>query len=263
MPWDTEWGEEPEGAWNNESGIPWKEEWGEEPTDVDEEDNNNNDDDDMITKDMWKVGMPWDMEWGEEPTDADEENSNNKEENSNDDNDDMMTKDMWEAGMPWDMEWGEEPTDVDEENEENEEENKIEEVNFDFIVCDYIATSNPNALVVTVSLTKPGTVYYVFEDISIEFGSSYLPSINQIINGNNAFGNPNPKPEPNSDDEMEFPSEAFVKGAIKVLESNKEYSVTIIGPTFSEMKGEKFMDKPDRSKGSFVAVDNKGNIINK
>jgi len=94
------------------------------------------------------------------------------------------------------------------------------------------------------------------------FGSEYLPSIGQIMQGNNALGNPNPKPAPDTgDDEMEFFAEAFVSGQIQVEEAGKEYKITIYGPTLSGMQGETFMEAPSGSKGSFVAVDEEGNKI--
>ncbi|MEA1975841.1 MAG: hypothetical protein U9N10_09955, partial [Bacillota bacterium] len=35
MPWDPEWGDEPDGVWQPNSGIPWKPEWGDEPDNLD------------------------------------------------------------------------------------------------------------------------------------------------------------------------------------------------------------------------------------
>ncbi len=255
MPWDLEWGPEPEGAWHPDSGIPWNPEWGPEPDDLNlpyEEENaleepeetEETEETEIIidteeiyhTADTWEVGMPWDLEWGPEPEGA------------------------WhpDSGIPWDSEWGPEPDDID----IPEEENIIEVIEFEFITCNYIATSNPNTLEITVSLTKPGTVHYVFEDLSVMFGSKYLPSIDQITEGNNALGSPNPKSEPDTgDDDFEFFTEAFVHGEIAVVEAGIEYKIVINGPTFAGMEGESFLDSPSGFRGSIVAVDENGNKI--
>ncbi|MEA1975840.1 MAG: hypothetical protein U9N10_09950, partial [Bacillota bacterium] len=192
--------------------------------------------------------------WGDEPDNLDI--PENEPEEIIEPEEIRHTADTWEVGMPWDPEWGEEPDYLD------IPENEPEIVNFEYNICKYIATSNPNTLEITVSLTKPGTVYYVFEDISTMFGSEYLPSIEQVIQGNNALGNPNPKIEPNTgDDNFEFFTEAFIHGQFVITEANKEYMIVIEGPTFAEMKEETFIEAPSGFKGSIVAIDENGNKI--
>ncbi|MEA3423971.1 MAG: hypothetical protein U9Q80_09285 [Bacillota bacterium] len=294
MPWDPEWGEEPEGAWQADSGVPWNPEWGTEPDDLDlpEEEMEVIVDGDEIyhTADTWEAGMPWDPEWGEEPEGAWQSDSGvpwNPEWGPEPDDLDLTeeeleiiidsdevyhTADTWEAGMPWDPEWGEEPEGAWQPDSgvpwdpdwgpEPDDLNLPEEIDFEFITCNYIATSNPNNLEITISLTKPGTVYYVFEDISVMFGLKYLPSADQVMQGNNALGSPDPKAKPDTgDDDFEFFTEAFVSGQILVDEADKEYKVVIDGPTFPGMEGETFMDSPSGFRGSVVAVDEDGNEI--
>ncbi|HKL10179.1 MAG TPA: hypothetical protein VJ990_01975 [Clostridia bacterium] len=245
LPWDAEWGEMPDGAWTPESGIPWKPEWGVEPNDDDFDsdnpdagDSNDFDDpngDNVMTKENWEVGLPWDAEWGETPDGA------------------------WtpESGIPWKPEWGEEPND-DDFDSDNPDAEQTSETTFEFLECSYSLSGN--SVRMEISLSRPATVYYVFEDISVMMGDGYLPSESQIIAGQNATGGPNGKTLPNMDEDINIGAEALIRGSISVTEAGENYSENA-SPSSSPED-----DAPEDGQianlhGSFLAVDANGNRI--
>lgn len=124
-----------------------------------------------------------------------------------------------------------------EENENPESGNELLPVEFQFINEGYEYSDSDRTYKLILCMTEPCTVYYVFEDISVMMGNAYAPSNAQVKNGNNCFGQPNPKPFPlgPEDDagnatEQEFPPEALISGKINVTEANKDYAVTINDP---------------------------------
>ncbi|HKL11030.1 MAG TPA: hypothetical protein VJ990_06275 [Clostridia bacterium] len=256
MPWDTEWGDEPEGAWSPDDGVPWDPAWGEPPNDQDVDHENEQEniisenadkqapeepgDEGEISKENWEVGMPWDSEWGDEPEGA------------------------WspDDGVPWDPAWGSQPdwnengpdtsdtTSGDEESPETEASN--EENALRFIKCESHFSSN--SIEMEIVLSKPATLYYVFEDLSTMMGNGYLPSEKQIMAGLNATGGPDGKTPPDMGEDMEFPQEALIKGTITITEANKSYK-----RTFESSNDENFQNLSSLH-GSFLATDAEGNI---
>jgi len=256
LPWDAEWGEMPDGAWTPESGIPWKAEWGEEP---------NDDDFDSDNPDAGQSP-------GEKPIDepGEEDDSEESSEKPLPDNMDenAFTKDNWEVGMPWDAEWGEAPDDEDvsHENEpgneetENTEDPGQEEAKapISFIECRYSLSGG--SVEIEISLTRPGEVYYVFEDISVMMGQDYLPSEDQIMAGLNATGGSDGKAIPQMDEDMEIGPEALVRGSISIDEAEKTYHITA-SPTSSPDGEDPEGGQLSNLHGSFLAIDQDGNRI--
>lgn len=172
---------------------------------------------------------------------ANNDGQNNDEQNNNDQNNNDNQADVPKDNNQEDnnKESSNQPNDESQNDEQNEDPNQGKDllpVEFQFINEGY-ENSADGTYSLTVRLSEPCIVYYVFEDISVMMGSSYSPSNAQVKNGYNCFGQPNPKPFPEGleDDEgnptkQEFPPEALMAGTINVTEADKDYTVVINDP---------------------------------
>lgn len=162
-----------------------------------------------------------------------------------------------------------EDVNVDKENnddDQSEEEKNNDNVEYSFIKSSSVFSNSNQSFTLTVMLSKPGKVYYVYEDISVMFGGSYSPSNAQVINGYNCFGQPNPKPfveiedEDGNMSEQEFPPEVIIAGSINVTEANKEFTVFNDEPTL-KFDNDQTIELTSKVNLHIVAVDEEGNEI--